>query len=210
MRGASKSLKIKGRNGVPRHDQACEEGPHSLCSSFSAVSLPLPNDDNADARSLVPSFVRSIVRASVKAVASSAFYHRLLAGCVRARQPAWLPRWCRRCLWNRSVEIINGPLALRVGIVRPTKKRTTDTEYNNLSFLSSATTAKRKKQADFSRRFSRARSSRDYTRGSQEEMLPSVYSAPAFAESYLNMRRTWPRGSDESAGERVISSGTCK
>lgn len=68
---------------------------------------------------------RSVVRACVKAVASSVFYHLgLLVGYARARQPAWLPRWCRRCLWNRSEEIINGLTvhslsALSVGIVGP-------------------------------------------------------------------------------------------
>lgn len=98
----------------------------SSCSSFFAVSLLL-NDDNANGRSVVRSLGRSCVRASVKAVASSAFHHRLLAGCVRARQPAWLPRWCRRCLWNRSVKIINGPLASRRNSPPGKKKRERNT-----------------------------------------------------------------------------------
>lgn len=68
---------------------------------------------------------RSVGRAFVKAAASSVFYHLgPLVGYARARQPAWLPRWCRRCLWNRSEKIINGLTvhslsALSVGIVGP-------------------------------------------------------------------------------------------
>lgn len=53
VRGASKRrLKIKGRNGLPRHDRACEEGLFlsllslSLSLSFFAVSFLL-SDDNA-------------------------------------------------------------------------------------------------------------------------------------------------------------------
>lgn len=92
--------------------RSVREGSHSLTLS---LSFSLSRQRRG----------RSVVRSFVKAAASSVFYHLgLLVGYARARQPAWLPRWCRRCLWNRSEKIINGLTvhslsALSVGIVGP-------------------------------------------------------------------------------------------
>lgn len=83
--------------------------------------------------SLSLSTTRQSVDRCVKAAASSVFYHRLLVGYARARQPAWLPRWCRRCLWNRSEKIINGLTVhspLCVGRNSSTVKRRIDMGYN--------------------------------------------------------------------------------